>query len=88
MFSLETQTILGKMLRIHIDVEHDCEKMRQGLSRNREFNSHQVFLALDRDNNGYITMDEVSSVKSVPKSLLGAEQVPNGTRTGGTHESL
>ena len=57
-FSLETQAILGKMLRVHIDVEYECEKMRQSLARSRVFNSHQVFMVLDRDSDGYITMDE------------------------------
>ena len=57
-FSLETQTIFSKMLRVHIEVEHECEMMRFQLSRNRDFNSHQVFMFLDRDNNGYISMNE------------------------------
>ena len=61
-FSRDTQALFFDTLRLLLDAESLAERVRQRLSRMPEFNLHQAFIAVDKDRNGFITIDEFQSI--------------------------
>ncbi|CAG9325661.1 unnamed protein product [Blepharisma stoltei] len=61
-FSRDTTSLFIDVLRLHLDAERVAESLRQRLSRRPEFNMHEAFQAIDRDRNGYITIDEFKDI--------------------------
>ena len=62
LFSTETITVLLDCFKLLLDAESLAERVRQRLSRIPNFNLHQAFIAIDKDRNGFITIDEFQSV--------------------------
>lgn len=61
-FSSETLQRFAQVLRLLLDCESLSERLRQRLSRRPEFNSYDAFQAIDRDRNGFITLEELRAV--------------------------
>lgn len=61
-FSRETLELFLSTLRLILDSESLAERVRQRLSRLPNFNLHQAFIAVDKDRNGFITIDEFQSI--------------------------
>jgi Ca2+-binding EF-hand superfamily protein len=45
-----------------LDAESLAERVRQKLSRMPEFSLYQAFMAVDKDRNGFITIDEFQRI--------------------------
>ena len=54
--------MLLSTFRLHFTIEEQVEAMRKRLSRRPNFNVHEAFLAIDKDNNGYITKTELRRI--------------------------
>mmetsp|Transcript_7207 Transcript_7207/g.13232 ORF Transcript_7207/g.13232 Transcript_7207/m.13232 type:complete len:379 (-) Transcript_7207:37-1173(-) len=61
-FDVETQIRLNRVLRIHLDSERVAESLRQRLNRIPSFNLYDAFKAVDKTNDGVITLDEFRSI--------------------------
>lgn len=61
-FSRETLELFLSTFRLLLDAETLAERVRQRLSRMPEFSLHQAFVAVDKDRNGFITIDEFQNV--------------------------
>jgi Ca2+-binding EF-hand superfamily protein len=61
-FNAETQARLNRVLRILLDSERVAESLRQRLSRIPSFNLNDAFKAVDRSDDGVITLDEFRSL--------------------------
>lgn len=61
-FSRDSQSLFLDTLRSLLDAESLAERVRQRLSRMPEFSLHQAFVAVDKDRNGFITIDEFQSI--------------------------
>lgn len=61
-FDIETQVRLNRVFRIHLDSERVAESLRQRLNRNPSFNLYDAFKAVDKSNDGVITLDEFRSM--------------------------
>ncbi|OMJ83748.1 hypothetical protein SteCoe_15290 [Stentor coeruleus] len=57
-FSNETIELFLSIFRLVLDFESLAERVRQRLSRIPNFSFHQAFITIDKDRNGYITIDE------------------------------
>ena len=51
-------------LRTHFTVEENSEHVRQRICRRPSFNIHDAFQAIDKDNNGYLTRQELNRILS------------------------
>lgn len=61
-FSRETLELFLATFRLIFDAETLAERVRQRLSRMPEFSLHQAFVAVDKDRNGFITIDEFQNI--------------------------
>lgn len=61
-FRLNTETLLSRVLKLHLENESVAESLRQKIERRPSFSILEAFQAVDRDRNGYITFDEFQSV--------------------------
>lgn len=61
-FSRDTTELFLETFRLIFDAESLAERVRQRLSRMPEFSLHQAFVAVDKDRNGFITIDEFQSI--------------------------
>ncbi|OMJ92485.1 hypothetical protein SteCoe_4720 [Stentor coeruleus] len=61
-FSRETIELFLSTFRLILDSESLAERVRQRLSREPNFNLHQAFMIVDKDRNGFITIDEFQSI--------------------------
>ncbi|OMJ77591.1 hypothetical protein SteCoe_22800 [Stentor coeruleus] len=61
-FSRDTTELFLQTFRLIFDAESLAERVRQRLSRIPEFNLHQAFVAVDKNRNGFITIDEFQSI--------------------------
>jgi Ca2+-binding EF-hand superfamily protein len=61
-FSVETETKMQDLLRLHLRAESMAESLRQRLSSTHQFSLHRAFNDLDIDRNGYITLNEFESM--------------------------
>ena len=61
-FSRETVDQFLATLRQIFDSENLAERVRQRLSKMPEFSLHSAFVAVDKDRNGFITLDEFQNV--------------------------
>ena len=61
-FTRETQSLFFDTFRLLLNAESLAERVRQRLSRLPQFNIHQAFVAVDKDRNGFITIDEFQSI--------------------------
>jgi Ca2+-binding EF-hand superfamily protein len=61
-FGGETQVLLNRVFRLHLDAERTAERLRQRLSRIPSFNLYDAFRAVDKSNDGVITLDEFRSI--------------------------
>ena len=59
-FTRETRDKFMATLRTHFTVEENAEHLRQRLGRRPNFNVHDAFQAIDKDNNGYLTRTELN----------------------------
>ena len=58
-FTLER---LIETVRLHLESEGNSESIRQQMSRRSTFSLYDAFTALDRDRNGFITIDEFREI--------------------------
>lgn len=61
-FTRETINKFISVIRLHIENETIAESIRQKLDRRPRFNLYEAFRAVDKDQNGYITLDEFSAI--------------------------
>jgi Ca2+-binding EF-hand superfamily protein len=61
-FTRDTMELLLETFRLVLNAEAVAERVRQRLSRMPEFSMHQAFMAVDKDRNGFITIDEFQSI--------------------------
>jgi Ca2+-binding EF-hand superfamily protein len=61
-FGVETQVRMNRVFRLHLDAERLAESLRQRLSRIPSFNLYDAFKAVDKSNDGVITLDEFRSI--------------------------
>ena len=61
-FTRETQNLFFDTLRLILNSESLAERVRQRLNRMPQFNLHSAFQAVDKDRNGFITIDEFQSI--------------------------
>ena len=62
LFSSETLKTFLEMFRLMLDAESLAERVRQKLSRMPDFSLYQAFMAVDKDRNGFITIDEFQRI--------------------------
>ena len=48
--------------RTHFTIEENAEALRKRLSRRPDFNIHEAFLAIDKNNNGSIQRTELRAI--------------------------
>lgn len=60
-FSRATNEIFLDLLKLHLISESTAESLRQNLSQ-KKFNLHEAFQIIDKDRNGFITIDEFQSI--------------------------
>jgi Ca2+-binding EF-hand superfamily protein len=61
-FTRETLEQFLATLRLILDAENLAERVRQRLSRMPDFSLHSAFVAVDRNRNGFITIEEFQNV--------------------------
>ena len=61
-FTRETLNSFLSVFRLILDAEAVAERVRQRLSRMPDFSMFQAFNAVDKDRNGFITIDEFQSI--------------------------
>jgi len=61
-FQIETRNLFLSTFRTHFTIEEEAETLRKRLSRRPDFNIHEAFLAIDKDNNGYIQRTEIRKI--------------------------
>lgn len=61
-FSPDTLNLILDTFRLLLDAESLAERVRQKLTRMPDFSLHQAFTAIDKDRNGFITIDEFQNI--------------------------
>ena len=61
-FMLETRNMYLSAFRTHFTVEENVEMTRKRLSRRPDFNIHEAYMAIDRDQNGCISRPEIRRI--------------------------
>lgn len=61
-FNAITSDRFIECIRLFLEVEGMAEALRQRMSRRASFSLYDAFLAVDRDRNGYITIDEFQDI--------------------------
>ena len=62
LFSSETLNLILDTFRLILDAESLAERVRQKLTRMPDFSLHQAFTSIDKDRNGFITIDEFQNI--------------------------
>lgn len=62
LFARDTLNVFLNTFRLVLDAEITAERIRQRISNLPGFSLYQAFIALDKDKNGFITMNEFQSV--------------------------
>mmetsp|Transcript_15556 Transcript_15556/g.2591 ORF Transcript_15556/g.2591 Transcript_15556/m.2591 type:complete len:163 (+) Transcript_15556:1084-1572(+) len=61
-FNVVTLERLIEVVRLHLESEGVAESIRQRMSSRSSFSLYEAFQALDRDRNGFVTIDEFRDV--------------------------
>ena len=61
MSSFKTQMKLAKLIQIQAENEHKLEIQRQLLAEQQEFEPYRVFKRLDRQRQGHLTIQDLTS---------------------------
>jgi Ca2+-binding EF-hand superfamily protein len=61
-FTAETRRTFKRLIDLLFESEVQAESLRQKLNRRPLFSIHDAFSAIDRDENGFITLDEFRSI--------------------------
>jgi Ca2+-binding EF-hand superfamily protein len=61
-FTKETLDKIANTFRLFLEAEIVSERLRQNLENNKEFSLYDAFKAVDKDKNGFITLDEFETI--------------------------
>ncbi|CAG9334623.1 unnamed protein product [Blepharisma stoltei] len=61
-FSLSTENLLSRVMKLNLENETVAESLRQKLERRPLFSKTDAFQSVDRDRNGYITFNEFENL--------------------------
>ncbi|KAL4431673.1 hypothetical protein ABPG74_017302 [Tetrahymena malaccensis] len=61
-FSSQTKHLLKETFQYILQNAYDMEFIRQNLNRRRLFNTYDAFCAIDQDNNGFITLEDIRTL--------------------------
>ncbi|CAG9319322.1 unnamed protein product [Blepharisma stoltei] len=61
-FSLTTENLLSRVMKLHLENESVAESLRQKLERRPYFSKTDAFQCVDRDRNGYLTFNEFENL--------------------------
>lgn len=61
-FDIDTRLVFKKLINLIINGECEAEELRIELSRRPMFSLQDAFEAIDRDENGFITIDEFKEI--------------------------